>query len=204
MVYRVAAVCGLVLFSFTSLAAQSQVDADTKELQSYRLTRENMKQFVTVTRNMVAAAKADPRYQQLAKLQAEIDALESKEEPTDADHERLEKLTAELEAAEDKMPNAGLNMSQHKTLSEMEAALRKEPLMMNALTSAGMAPRDYAKFVLAFFQAAMLHGMQKSGAIKEIPKDMQAGVNMENIKFIQENEAEINALMKEFQSASKQ
>jgi hypothetical protein len=204
MIHRVTAICGIVLFSFAVLSVNAQSDADSKELQSYRLTRDNMKQFVAATRQMVAAAKSDPRYQALTKLETELEALEAKEEPSDADYARMEKLSAEIDAAEHTMPTAALNMSEHKTLSDMEAAIKKEPLMVNALGSAGMPPRDYAKFVLAFFQAAMLHGMQKSGAIKEIPKEMQAKVNMDNLKFIEENQAEINALMKEFQAASKQ
>ena len=190
-----------LLFHAAPLAAQS-LDADAKELKAYTLTSASLKQFVAATRNMMAAAKNDPRYAELMKLEAEIKKLEAKEEQTDADYERLEALNEKRDAAKDKLPN--LNLASLKTLSEMENAIKRETLLADALKSAGMAPRDYAKFALAFFQAAMIHGMQKSGMVKEIPQDLQASVNMENIKFIEANQAEINALLKEFQAASPQ
>jgi DNA repair exonuclease SbcCD ATPase subunit len=187
----------------TSVAAQATLDADDKELKAYTLTTTALKQFVATTRAMIAAAKSDPRYTEVAKLEAEIEKLEAKEEPTDADYERLEKLNAELETLESKLPRVNMADASLKSLSDIENAIKKEPLMANALRSSGMSARDYAKFTLAFFQAAMIHGMQKSGHLKEIPKDLQATVNMENVKFIEANQAEINALMAEFQAASK-
>ena len=203
MVHRFALTCALVLLSLPTLFAQAQGDADTKEILSYRLTLDNLKQFAAATLQMVDAAKTDPRYREVAKLQAELDALEEKDERTEAEEARVEKLTAQIEDLESKMPNAGINASEAKSLSDMEAAMRKEPLMMSALNSAGMTPRDYAKFTLAFFQAAMVHGMQKQGLVKEIPKELQATVNMENIKFVEANQAEISKLMAEVQAASK-
>ena len=185
-------------------SAQAPLDADAKELKSYTLTTTALKQFAAATRNMMTAAKADPRFQEMAKLKAEVEKLEAKEEPTEADDARLEKLNAQIDALESKLPNINVADARLKTLSDIEAAIKKEPLALNALNAAGMAPRDYAKFSLAFFQAAMLHGMQKAGVIKEVPKDLQATVNMDNVKFIEANQAEINALMAEFQAASKQ
>jgi DNA repair exonuclease SbcCD ATPase subunit len=194
----------LALIVATSTAFAQSLDADAKELQAYTLTTAALKQFVQATRAMMAAAKADPRFGEVMKLEAEIDKLESKEEPTEADEERLEKMNEQLEVLKEKLPRVNMADAELKTLSDVEGAIKREPLMANALKSAGMAPRDYAKFTLAFFQAAMIHGMQKSGMVKEIPKDLQATVNMENIKFIEANQTEINALMKEFQAASRQ
>lgn len=194
----------VVLFSVPALAAQGALDADAKELKAYTLTTAALKQFAAATRGMIAAAKADPRFAEVMKLEAEVETLEAKEEPTDADSERLEKLREQLEALKEKLPRVNIADAQLKTLSDVENAIRREPLMAKALQSAGMSPRDYAKFALAFFQAAMIHGMQKSGLVKEIPKDLQATVNLENIKFIEANQSEINALMSEFQRASQQ
>jgi hypothetical protein len=59
-----------------------------------------------------------------------------------------------------------------------------------------MAPREYAKFWLAFIQAAFAHGFKKSGMLKELPPD----VNPENVRFIDEHAAEIEAMQKEFQA----
>lgn len=187
-----------------NVAAQATRDADTQELKSYTLTTAAMNQFVTATRNMMTAAKADPRFDEMRKLQAEIEKLEAKEEPTDADYERLDQLNEQAEALEDKLPNINIADAKLKSLTDIENAIKSEPLMAKALAGAGMSPRDYAKFTLAFFQAAMIHGMQKSGLVKEIPKDLQATVNMENLKFIEANQAQITALMKEFQAASQQ
>ena len=209
MVIRSLLTTALLVLAFVAtntagIAAQAALDPDEKELRSYALTTASMKQFVAATRAMMTAAKADPRYAEVMKLEAEIDKLEAKEEPSDADYERLEKLNAQLEALKDKLPQVNMADANLKSLTDIENAIKSEPLMANALKSAGMSPRDYAKFTLAFFQAAMIHGMQKSGLVKEVPKDLQATVNMANVKFIQDNEAEINALMAEFKAASKQ
>jgi hypothetical protein len=203
MTVRVVAACGIVLLSCTALVAQTQVDTDTKEILSYRLTLDGLEQFAAATRQMVEAAKNDPRYREMTRLQSELKALDDKEELTEADEARAEKLREQLETLEDTMPTGGINASDTKSLSEMEAALRKEPLMANALESAGMSAREYAKFTIAFFQAVMVHGMQKSGMVKELPKDLQATMNMENITFVEAHQAEITALMKEFQASKK-
>jgi hypothetical protein len=194
----------LFLLPLSAAASQAANDADAKELKSYTLTTAALQQFVTATRNMMAAAKADPRFGEVMKLEAEIEKLGEKEEPTEADDARMEKLSEQLDALKEKLPRVNMADSNLKTLTDIENAIKREPLMANALKSAGMSPRDYAKFTLAFFQAAMIQGMQKSGLVKEIPKDLQASVNMENIKFIEANQAEITKLMAEFQAASKQ
>lgn len=185
------------------LAAQTSPDPDAAELRNYELTVTALEQFTAASRQLMTAVRNDPRYGQMMKLQREMKTLQDKEEPTDADMERMEALATEMEALEGTLPNA-LDLSQTNSLSEMEAAIRREPLIANALESAGMAPRDYAKFALAFFQAAMIHGMQKSGMVKELPKELQAQVNIENIKFVEEHQAKIQALIKEFQALTQQ
>ena len=201
---RFTAACGIVLLAVCSVHAQGTVDADTKELRTYELTVSAMKQFVTATRNMAAAAKKDPRYRELVKRRAEIEQLAAKEEMTEADKQRLEKLRADLEAFEDQLPGLSLNASEKMTLSDLEAQIRREPIAADALKSAGMSPREYATFALAFFQAAMIHGMQQSGMIKEVPKELQAQINMNNLKFVAEHQAEIKALMAELQALNPQ
>jgi len=195
----------LLVLPVAARAQKPELDADAKEILAYNLTMPVFRQILVATRNMAEAAKQHPKYARAMRLEAEIDALEKKiedtEEPSEADLARLEKLRAEEEALEDS--DTSLNISEVKTLSDMDAMIRKEPLMANALKSAGLTPREYAKFMLAFFQAGMIHGMQKSGTIKEIPKDLQATVNMENVKFIQQNEAEIERMWKEIEALGK-
>ena len=197
-------VASLLLLPLSAAASQAANDPDAKELKAYTLTTSSLQQFVAATRNMLAAAKADPRFGEVMKLEAEIEKLREKEEPTEADDARIEKLSEQLDALKEKLPRVNMADANLKSLTDVENAIKREPLMANALKSAGMSARDYAKFTLAFFQAAMIQGMQKSGLVKEIPKDLQATVNMENIKFIEANEAEITKLMAEFQAASKQ
>ena len=61
-----------------------------------------------------------------------------------------------------------------------------------SVPTAGITARDYAKFMAAFMQASMIQALQKQGAIKEPPKD----VNPENVKFAQDHQAEFEAFMK--------
>ena len=87
-------------------------------------------------------------------------------------------------------------MAAAKSLSDLEAAIQREPLAVKALKSAGLSAREYAKFMLAFFQSSMLYSMQKSGAISEIPKT----ANADNLKFVEANQAQITTLMAEFRA----
>jgi hypothetical protein len=86
-----------------------------------------------------------------------------------------------------------------KSLTDIERAIEKEPLVTNALKPAGISAREYAKFMVVFFQTSMLQNMLKSGAVKEAP----ATANPDNLRFVEANQAEVNALMAEFQSLNK-
>ncbi len=174
------------------LAAQASAAADLKEIQAYQLTVPAFKQVMVATRNMVAAMETDPRYQRITKLEAELKGLEDKDQPTAAESERIEKIVTEMDGIRSSMNIMGND----KSLSEIEAAAAKEPLVANALKSAGISARDYAKFMGAFFQSAVIQGMQKSGALKQIPKD----VNPENLKFVDEHGAEFETFMKELEA----
>jgi hypothetical protein len=155
----VAALCLVVLSSLT-VAAQGP-DADLKEIQAYKLTTPAMKQVVTATRHMIAAAKDDG---ETAK--------------------RLQGSVANVIG---------------KSLTEIERAIEKEPLVAAALKKAGITAREYAKFMVVFFQSSMMHNMHKSGAVKELPPT----ANMDNLKFVETHQAEFTALMAEFQALAK-
>lgn len=179
--------------------ASATEDAELKEIAAYRLTMPALQKVLVASRNLAAAAKSDPRVQKERSLRAEIEKLEAKEEPSEADTARIEKLRAEAEALEDSV----FGDNDNKTLSEMVAAFKKEPLYAKAMADAGIDPREYAKFLLAYFQAGMIHGMLKSGVVKEVPKEMAAQVNMENVKFIQEHEKELEAIGEELKALDK-
>ena len=86
-----------------------------------------------------------------------------------------------------------------KSLTDIELAIEKEPLVAGALKKSGISARDYAKFVVVFLQTSMMHNMHKSGAVKELPPT----ANMANLKFVESHQTELNALMAEFQALNK-
>jgi hypothetical protein len=195
------AVVALLLVSMVSgLSAQGARpgEADLKELANYKLTMATVEKVKVATRAMIAEIKKDPKYQQLLKLEAEIEALEKKDERTDAEDEKLAALNEQKDKLETSA-DSPLSLGQADSLTEMEAGIRKSPPIANALQSAGMTPREYATFMMAMIQASMVAGFKKAGMLKEIPKD----VNPENVKFIEAHEAELKAMQAEFEKLAK-
>jgi hypothetical protein len=191
-------VAGLLIITMVvGVAGQSapQADADAKEIAAYRLTMDTLKKVQVATRAMVEEMKKDPKLQKGMKLEAEIKALQQKEELTEAEQARLDALREEREQLE----TDDTNLGNAQSLSEMEARIKRFPAMSNGLRQAGLSPREYATFMLAMVQAAMVAGFKKSGMLKELPKD----VNAENVKFIEEHEAELKAMQAEFEKLSK-
>ena len=183
--------------------AQSGFSAsDSKELASYRLTMDTTKKVFALMRAIAQDMASDPKFQALQKTKAEIAALSKKDELTDAESERLEKLQTQAEEQEEALEeaNRGASMSNAKDLNHMEAAIKANPQFMAALTKVGLTPREYARWTLASLMAGMVAGFQKSGVLKELPKDLKE-VNPENVKFIIEHEAELNAMRKEMESS---
>ena len=183
--------CFALILSPLPIAAQGAVDPDAKEMADYRLTMTGLQQFAQVMKALAVSLPKNPTFQKIEKLKAEQKAIENKEEPSDAEIERAEKLEEEIDALEDAMD---FNISDAKTLAEMEARLKKSPELTSALRSAGLSARDYAKMTFALIGAAFAHGMLKSGTIKELPKE----VNAANVKFVADNEQAIAELMKSF------
>jgi len=50
--------------------------------------------------------------------------------------------------------------------------------------------------MISMLQSAIAAGMKKAGMLKDLPP----GVSAENVKFVEEHEAELKALQKEFQA----
>ena len=178
--------------------------ADSKELASYRLTMETTKKVYALMRALMQEMASDPKFQALQKTKAEIEALSKKDELTDAESERLEKLQMQAEQQEDALEQAtgGLNLNDAQNLNEMEAAIKANPRLMGALSKAGLTARDYSKYILASLMAGMVAGFQKSGVLKELPKELKE-VNPDNVKFILEHEAELTAMQKEMEKLDK-
>jgi len=195
------AVLTTIAFTPAALSAQQMIqsDADAKEVASYRLTMEAVNKMKVAWRAAAEDAKKDPKYQELGRLEAELDALEKKDEPSEAEQARIEELSAKQEQLTREIEGPGL-FNDANTLDEMEAAVRKQPLLSGALAKAGMPPREFAKFTFAMVGAGFAAGMQKSGLLKELPKE----VNPDNVKFILEHEAELRQLQEEMKGLEKE
>jgi hypothetical protein len=189
-----------LLVSPASLRGQAAaVDPDMREVAAYQLTVPTLLKVAGAHRQMAVALRNDPRFARLAHLRAEKRQLEAKKGPTEAEARRLEALGAEIESAEADLPSL---LEGVKTLADMEANIRKEPLVASALKSVGLAPREYGTFMLALASAGLIHGMQKAGALKELPADLKERVNLENVKFVAAHEAEIASLMADVHDAA--
>jgi hypothetical protein len=166
---------------------------DVKEIEAYRLTPGALRTVVNVNREMVREMTSDPRYAKSLKLRAEIEALSRRDNLTEAEEARLHTLEEEMERLEDEVNPLGGDAA---SLAEMEARIRRFPPLMRSLEREGMTPREYATFWLAFMQAAFVHGFQKSGMLKELPR----GVSPENVQFIADHASEIEAMQKELEA----
>ena len=178
----------LVSLASVPAAAQTAADADTREVQAYRLTLPKLKQLNAAMADLRRQRDADPAYQQVLKKKKELAVLSEKEAPTDSDQERMERLEAEIREAEE--AEDASEDTKDQSLTTMAQRMAADPQIAGALKRAGLAPRETATMQLAFIQAAFTVGLLESGTIKEIPKD----VNRENVKFLQANRAEIKAL----------
>lgn len=186
----------LVAASSTPLLAQkkaSDSDPDMKAIAAYHLSMEKMNTLDHAMRDMAVELKKDPRFQKHMKEEAELSALQDKEDPTPADQKRI----AELQAASDKFDAESADaMGNGESLAAMEAGIKKLTPLANALQKNGMSPREYAVFTMALLQAGMAAGFKKSGQLKTLPP----GVNAENVQFVLDHEADIQRLQQSWAS----
>jgi len=178
--------------------------SDSKELASYRLTMETTTKVMTAMRSLFQEAARDPQFQALQKAKNELETLSKKDELSDAESERVEKLRAQIEQQEEALQRTmgGMNMNNAQNLNDMEAAIKSNPRFMAALNAAGLAPREYSKYMLASMMAGMVAGFQKSGMLKELPANLKE-VHPDNVKFIIDHEAELTAMQKEMEKLGK-
>lgn len=169
---------------------KAQQDADTAEVGNYRLTMEGFNKMAQAMQIMATELKNDPRFKEQQQLSQEIEQLENKDEPTEADQKRLEELQARVDEID--ASAGGDLMGNAKSLDEMEAGAKKFPPLAKGLQQAGMTPREYATFMLAFIQASFAYGFQQSGMAPDTTK--LTPVQQANIKFIADHEAEIKKL----------
>ena len=91
--------------------------------------------------------------------------------------------------------------SDDATLSDMTATLAKIPPVAAAIKTGGMTPREFATFELSMLQASMAAAMIKAGGTaNNLPVEVPA----ENVKFVQDHEAEITRLAQQLQNGQQQ
>lgn len=164
------------------------MDTDLKELSTYTLTLDTLNKVDRATRAMIVELKKDPKFQEMERIEGELEALRKKDEPTEDETKRIETLEARRE--ELKASTDAFNMNSATSISEMADQIQKEPRMAGPLQREGLPPREFAKFMLAMVQAGFAAGMQKAGLLKNTPE----GTNPANIKWVLEHEAEIQKL----------
>jgi hypothetical protein len=177
-------------------SAQGLTDAEQREMRTYRLTMPRIKQLMQVYTILGRSLQNDPRLQRMSTLKAEYEALQDQDDLSAADQQRLDRLEAELERLDEEFergPGAALNMSGAQSLDAMARTVESSPLVTAAVKQAGLTPREFATLQLVLVQTMLAHGFVKAGTLKELPSE----VNPENVTFIQEHEAEIQALGKE-------
>jgi hypothetical protein len=162
-----------------TLGASSQ-SADDRELMQYRLTPEVLAKAEAVAAAFSANIAKDPQMKRRFDAQRELAALEDKDTLTAAEQARIDALQ---EIIGDEPIDLGINGG---SLSEMSSQLQKVPAMSAALSSAGMPPRDMAKFIVTAVQAAMIGGLQGMPIPPGPPGD--------NVRFVTANQAAIERI----------
>ena len=190
----------LTLSTVLASSGQSQpLSADEKELAAYTLTMPTVRKVANVMRAMNEIAAADPKAKELAKVRTEIKALEEKDELSEADEKKLEELRereAQLDAEIDEKDGPG----NAQTIAEMEARIKSEPRAAAILAKEGLEAREFAKCMLALFQAAIVKGFSQG---KVDMAKLPPGINPANITFVEQHEKELAELQKEMQGSSK-
>ena len=175
-------------------AGQAYADADLKELSTYTLTMDTIYKINRVMQNYATEIKKDPRFAQLLRVQAEIEALKKKDERTEAEDQKLEALEAQERQIDEQTPNP-LSLNDAGTLNDWSAKLQKDRVVAAALQKEGMTATAFSRAFAALIQAGLAAGLQKAG-IKQTPE----GTNPANVKLLIDHEAEIARLQQAWNS----
>jgi len=182
-------------FSCTPIAGAQTLTADQKAMAAYKLTMLNVKKVAAVVQSVSEESLKDPKAQELTRLKTQIAALEKKDELTTAEEAQLEKLRTQSEALEEQIEKSSpaAAMNDNKTLADMEAAITKHPQAARALAREGLSARDFSLTVMTLLQAAMVEGFSQG---KLDMAKLPPGVNPENIQFVRDHKAELDAMQR--------
>ncbi|HJR58649.1 MAG TPA: hypothetical protein VJ813_04605 [Vicinamibacterales bacterium] len=193
------ALFALGLTAVTMPAVAQTLSGDEKELAAYRLTMPTVKKTMAALQSLAEEAAKDPKVQELTKLKAQIEALAAKDELTEAEQAQLEKLNERKEALENERDRESSSKNP-ETLADMEAQIKKYPGALSALAREGLTPREVARCMMALLQASLIEGFSQGKAdLNNLP----AGVNPDNVRFVRENKAELEAMQRTIAGAMK-
>lgn len=193
---------GLLVLTFAPLlalpsSAQTR-DAEHGELASYTLTMATVRKVANAMKALNELEAKDPKMIELARLRKEIEALEGKDDLSEAEAGRIEKLRDRADRLDEELEqerpvSAG-------TLDGMELQIKKHPHAPAILAKEGITPREFARTVMCLFQAAMVVGFSQGQVdMTRLPP----GVNPANVKFFQENRKELEALQRQMEGVSR-
>jgi hypothetical protein len=77
-----------------------------------------------------------------------------------------------------------------RTLDASVALLERHPKLRQAIGAAGLAPREFLLTIAVLTRSMMLAQAQEAGQVQEIP----AGPIAENVRFVRDNQAELQRL----------
>jgi hypothetical protein len=177
--------------------ASAEADADLLEIRNHRLTLDGLRQLGEIYKRLAKEAGQHPKTKQLADVEAKLAALGEKEELTEVEEERMHILTEQIARIRVER-DAAVSLGDPKTLSEMERKIESTPALSRAVREGGMTARQFATAQMALAQSLMAYGFQKSGAMKELPKE----VSKENVEFLRAHEEEVRALTAEWKTLS--
>ena len=189
-----------LVVSLATPAAQppKPVESDLRELATYTLSMDTLNKVDRAMRAAMAEMKKDPKFQEVQRLQSELDALKKKDETTEEEDRRIESLGPRIEELESQA--SPLKMDDAATISEMAANIQKEPRLAGPLQREGLTPREFSKFMLAMIQAGFAAGMQKAGLLKTTPE----GTNPANIQWVIAHEEDLKKMQAAWSPEKKQ
>jgi chaperonin cofactor prefoldin len=194
-----AAACAAVLLTAVAPAQgrqKSAADQDAAALRAYRMTPATLQKVSAAVHTFAQAMQNDPTYKSAMAASQELEALQDKDERTEAENHRVAVLEKQVEDAEKEFQALSGSSDADEgsaTLADMARNIARVPHMADALKSAGLSPRELATFEMAMLQAGFAAGFKKAGMLKELPP----GVSPENVQFVLDHEAEIKQIQQE-------
>jgi hypothetical protein len=194
----VAAACAALLTTMVPAAQARQkpaTDRDEADLRAYRLAAATLHKVSAAAHVFAQAMQNDPKYRDAMAAGRELQALQDKENRTEAEDRRVDALEEQVEAAEKQFQalSASNDSDDSPTLDDMAHKIASIPHMSEALKSAGLTPREFATFETAVSQAGFAAGFKKAGTLKELPP----GVSPENVQFVLDHETELQRIQED-------